>query len=361
MKIAVLFPQDAPPVAWSLGRGIVHEISRMGNEVLVIPLPTSRPINESAQEQKRFQLLIDAKKKELPKIEVIAQCDAVIVSGPEHIGPWIEEVYEKYAWTREVKCPKAAWLHESMERDDYNIDFDAISWIADEWFFPAIQDAERYDQQMFAPGRAHWLPFGVDTTIFQPLVDAPEMIDLGRSYDEWAGKTLDCAFIGSLYQKRIAFLNALSRHDHPPIRLANVVGQDIHGYDAAEWTHRYVSNLREIKVLLNLPSMSKLLVPRVYEALATGTFLMSPILAPDGGVNRNMLPFEDGELLWYRPSNLPRIAQLLHEWSSVAKDEERRKIAAAGCAKVHKEHSLEKRLTEMLAKMKIGAGMEATD
>jgi spore maturation protein CgeB len=357
MKIAVLFPHDSPTVAWSLSRGIEKTLARMGHEVLAIPIPTTRPADDSAQEQKRFRVMIEQKKKQLPLIEEIAKCDAVIVSGPEHIAPWIEEVYEKYEWTRQVTCPKAAWLHESMERDDYQIDFEAIQWVATDWFFPAIQDAERYDQEMFVKGHAYWLPFGVDTEIFKPFISHVENTDERGWHlkEEYNVQTFDVAFIGSLYPKRIAFLTALSRHDHPPIRLANVVGQDIHGYDPLEWTKRYASNLREVKVLLNLPSMSKLVVPRVYEVLACGTFLMTPMLPPDGGANRNMTLFDGSELLWYRSSNLPLIAQLLHEWSSPAKDEERRRMAAAGCAKVQKEHSLEKRLTEMLEKIKVNA------
>lgn len=344
MKIAVVFPMDAPTVAWSLGRGIERTLGRMGHEVLAIPMPTSRPLSDSEQEQKRFRLMIEQKKKQLPLIEEVAKCDAVIVSGPEHVSPWIEEVYEKYEWTRQVTCPKAAWLHESMERDDYQVDFEAIQWVANEWFFPAIQDAERYDQECFIKGRAHYLPFGVDTSVFFPAFDLRPVFDV--------------AFIGSLYPKRIAFLTALGRHDHPPIRIGNVVIQDLHGYGHEESTQRYVQNLREVKVLFALPSMSRLIVPRIYEAMACGTFVYAPMLAPDGGASRNMIGLED--VVFYRPSNLPLIAQSLHKWISPEQEQERQGIAR-GLAEKAESYSIEKRLTEMLAKMKVDCEIEATD
>ena len=352
-KIALLFPMDAPQVSWNLGRGIEATLRRMGYEVLAIPIPTTQPLSEHPQEQKRFRMMIEAKKKELPKIEDIARCDAVIVSGPEHVAPWIEEVYEKYEWTRIADVPKAAWLHESCERDDYQIDLEAIEWVAKEWFFPAFQDAERYGQEMFKGEHAHYLPFGVDEAMFHPwpTINLPPLHYFG------------VAFIGNLYQKRVAFLQALGRHDHPPIKIGNAVIQDLFGYQHEQSARRYVENIRDVKVFFALPSMSRLLVPRIFEVLACGTFLFAPLLPSDGGANQNLKLLDEIGIPWYRPSNLPHVAQMLHEWISPEKSKQRQEIAARGCEIVRREHTLEKRLAEMLAKLGVGVPqeIEATD
>lgn len=332
MKIAFLFPMDASFMAWNMGRGIVRAMERMGIQVLSIPLPT----NAQASQQQ-----FDAARKALPTIERIRECDAVLTSGPEHVGPWIEAIYERYEW-RNLNIPTAAWLHESTERDDYQIDFEAIQWIARDWFFPAIQDAEKHDQEMFAKDHSHWLPFGVDTEMFcHPS-------RLGR----YGGSEFDVAFIGLIYPKRLAFLQAISRHEIPPIRLGKVEIQDLHGYDHEGSTRRYVENLRAIKVFFNLPALSRLIVNKVTEVMACGGFLLTPMLSPDGGANRNMALFESGtHLVYYRPSNTPYIAQLLREWISKEMDAERDKIAEAGFRLVQEKHTLEKRVAEILTKM----------
>jgi hypothetical protein len=336
MKIAVLFPMDSPQMSWNLGRGLVATLERMGIQTLPIPLPTLR---EASQHQ------FDEAKRLAPPLAMLKACDAVITTGPEHIGPWIEAMYERYEW-RGLGIPTAAWMHESTEREDYSVDFESIEWIGHDWFFPAIQDAEKFDQEMFVQGRSHYLPFGVDAEMFQPI---DSRADWTSEYAEFG-----IAFMGLLYPKRIAFLQAVSKHQHPPIRMGTVMIQDLRGYQHEEATRRYVENLHSIKVFLNLPTLSRLLVTKVYEVLACGGFLLTPELPPDGGVARNMAAFESGKhLIYYRSSHTPYVAQLLREWSSPEFAQRRDAIAVAGCLEVRKKHSLEVRLTELLTKMGI--------
>ena len=125
---------------------------------------------------------------------------AFLISGPEHIAPWIEHVYGMYEW-KQLPGAKLAWLHESMNRDDFKIDFDSIKWVADQWFFPAIQDAEKHDQEMFKKDHSHYLPFGVDEGIFKPRLVSADNI-------ECASKEFDVAFMGMMYPKRTAWLNS---------------------------------------------------------------------------------------------------------------------------------------------------------
>ena len=328
MRIAFLYPQDSVGLPWSMGQGVIDTLMRTGNEVLFVRMPT---LTQASRRQ------FEEFKRLAPPIEKLMECDALIVSGPEHIAPWIEAAYERYEWKR-LNIPTAAWLHECSEREDYTIDFDSIKWIARDWFFPAIQDAEKHDQEVFAKGNSHWLPFGVDTEMFKPVI-------FPVAYD--------VAFIGGLYDKRIAYLQALARHDHPPIRMGNVSVYGLSGYDNRQSTERYVRDICSMKIFFNLPAMSKMLTPKVFEVMACGTFLLSPQLPPETGANRNMALFDEKHLVYYRPSNLAYVAQLLRDWNGSDHDERRAEIRAQALAEIRTKHSLESRLAEMFEKMAI--------
>jgi len=345
MKIAVFYPKNQF-VSWSMSTGLCEALTRMGHEVLPVVMPTE----QSASEQRLAQV-----RAESPQYEALKKADLVLVSGPEHIGPWIDAVYGKQEW-KDVGAPRAAWAHESRDRDDGGgIDFEPLKWITDHWFFPATQDAEFYDQECFFEGRTTWLPFGVDTEVFYP--DKPLDHDggiYGLTAPGYKQEHYDLAFIGSLYPKRRVYLQSISRHNHPPIRLGNVGIHDLGGYRDKDSAQLLADNYRSIKVFLNLPSLSRLLVSKVYEVMACGTFLLTPMPAPEGGVSKNMAAFHSGEhLIYYRPSHTGGVAQLLREWSSPEKDAEREKIAKAGCREVHARHSLEVRFEQMFAAMGI--------
>jgi hypothetical protein len=335
MKIAVLYPQDNISCSWNMGPGICNTLERMGFECVRVPMPTIREPN-----RRQF----DEAKRSCPPLSILKGCDGVITSGPEHIGPWVSEIYERYEWKALTdNLPTAAWLHESTEREDYQIDFDGIKWVAKDFFFPGIQDAEKHDQDMFAAGHSHYLPLGVDICMFR------HPSHLGRTPKRGG---YDVGFIGGLYPRRVAFLQALSRHNHPPVRIANISVQDIDGYNAMDSTERYAEGIRSIRVFFNLPAMSRMLVSKVFEVMACGGFLLTPQLPLEGGVGKNMLLFETGRhLVYYRASNLPFVAQLLRDWSSQEKDVERRAIAEEGFKEVIAKHTLEHRLTAMLTTM----------
>lgn len=343
MRIAV-FISNNPTSGWNMGYGIINTLRRMGphdrlgllgNKVLCVPMPTE--VEMPTEQLNNFR-------RQLPSLDFIKKnMDAIIVSGPEHIGPWIAQCYGIDNW-KQVDIPKAVWLHESTVREDYRIEFDDIKWLGDQFFFPAIQDADWHDQEVFAKDRSHFLPFGVDTQIFKPQAASSPLI-----------KNFDVGFIGMMYPKRASFLMALRKHKIPPIRHGNCNIQSLHGYDWEGSMRLLASNTREVKVFFNLPAMSRLLVAKVFETMACGTFLMTPELPDDRGAQKNMELFKHGEhLAYYSPSHLGMVAQMLREWISPEKDAEREKIAAAGCALVHKYHSLEVRLTELLAKLKVG-------
>jgi hypothetical protein len=338
MKLALFF-SNSPLAGWSMGPGLVNTLRREGHAVIAVPTPT---------EQEAPPKVIEAVKARMPVPEVLKGQDAIIVSGPEHIGPWIDACYGKYEW-KNLGVPRAAWLHESCNREDYNIDFDAIKWLADEWFFPAIQDAEFHDQEMFAAGRSHYLPFGVDTEIFKPH----PLVNENIAHQNWdVPKTFDVGFLGLMYEKRAFFLRSLARHNIPPIRTGMCAIQDIRGYDHEGSMRLLAENTRQIKVFLNLPSLSRLLVSKITETLAVGTFLMTPAL-PEQAVANMALFTHNEHLIYYSPSNLGLLAQWLREWVSPDRDAERQRISENGCRLVHEKHSLKVRLAELLAKMAV--------
>ena len=253
-----------------------------------------------------------------------------------------------------------------MRREDQNIDFDTIKTVADHWFFPGIQDAEMHDQEPFAKGRSYWLPLGVDTEIFKPrsrMIMTPSKGTINT--DHVTGvltprfvdniHEFDIAFVGLLYPKRQVFMQAVARHDHPPIRIGGCSIQDIRGFDERGTAERLAENYRAIKVFFNMPALSGMLVSKVYEVMACGTFLLTPELPKDFGVSQNMKLFQHGiHLVYYSPSNTPYIAQLLRESISEEYAEKRQAIAERGCHEVHEKHSLKMRMEQMLAMAGIG-------
>lgn len=340
MKVGFLYPKSEW-AAWSLTHGITNTLRAMGHEVVPGEMPT-----EGIENLPRAAF--DRITAKLPALKTLKECDAVLISGPEHIAPWLNAVYGKYEW-KNLGVPKAAWWHESMFREDYTLDWDNVGMWADENFVPAYQDADWLSQPMFAGEHVHWLPFGVDTEVFRPYSATEECYAVLKPglRTSWP-----IAFVGLVYDKRAKFLDALSQCNIPAIRIGNVKVQDLAGLDPVENVQRLANNYRRIGVFFNLPAMSKLLVTKIYEVMACGTFVLTPMLANEKGIEQNMKPFHDREhLVYYRGANLVDVARALRHWSAPENQDEREKIAAAGCKEVHEKHSLRVRLETILSKM----------
>ncbi len=239
MRLAVFFPASLFS-AWACSYGLVECLRRMGHEVKAIPLDpaTTSPFLGGSPH---------------------SEYDGVILSGPEHIARLVKK----------TSTPTVAWLHETVEREDYGkLDVDAIKRSADIVFCPAIQD-EKYGFR--------YLPFGVDTNIFKPTVT------------KWDGefhpppKSIDAAFIGLLYPKRQAFLAELKKHGVNLVT-GNVQVLELGGVNPRKTAELYAENIRKIKVFVNLPTLSQLAVTKIYEVLACGT----PILTPEVSDMRNL-------------------------------------------------------------------------
>lgn len=375
MKIAFLWCGSIT-AGWSAGDGLANAISKAGHQILRIPRG----------------------RQECPLVTVQALnvADAIIVSGPEHIfrsqikgdGPNIYTFTDKeltiYEWMHEVKPPKIFMYHESNHREDQTFGFDEFLHLADYHFFPAVQDAETYDQEHFAKGRSFWLPFGVDTDIFKPLKCHHCDYGLGKflgmrepkpgetvkdftentckfclgTRTEPSPKDIEVGFVGMMYPKRTQFVQHLSEHMRagrdPWLVIGNVQIMDMDGPSWTDQANRLAWNYRRCKVFFNFPAYSELLVSKVAEVMACGTFILTPML--EGAAEPNCVFQHAKELAYYRPQNLPFLVQTMREFAE--RDDSRERIAAAGMAKVHEKYSLKVQIPEILSKCKLDVKKE---
>lgn len=349
MKIAVCYPGGIE-AAWSVSDGITNTLRRMRHTV--VDIPVGRPGSAGFQ------------------VREINGCDLIIVTGLEHFQRNPAFGFNLEAWNA-LKPPKFAWYHESFFRDDVTFNFRDLETLADEHFFPAVQDAEMFNATHFnAKGRCHWMPFGVDTEVFRPESCRACGIKFSLGQDstvfaernsavsgcpECAGtgwgqniKTLPIGFIGLLYEERQAFIRALTPHVKSPavrITIGNVVVKDMDGLDHKATVERLAANYRKIKLFLNLPAKSRLLVTKVYEVMACGTALMTPLLPRDSAKNTEIFT-DKKHLLYYQKNHVGGVNQILEKY--VQDDIAREVIAVAGCREVHEKHSLKVRMEEML-------------
>lgn len=364
-KICLLYP-GTTTAAWSCSDGIVTTLRKMGYKVLEFPRGRA----------------------DSPKItlEAINKADLFLISGLEHllrVPPlmFLEELFDikdfkmdsnltplervVQIWEREIKVPVAVYYHESFVRPDYTMDFTAMRPFGQEHFFPAVQDAETFDEEHFgAHGHCHWLPFGVDTDVFRPM---PCFSCSGRGFklltndqcDKCLGsgqadpvKTADIAFIGLMYGPRQQFLQRLQPHLKDVAIIAGGVQlrdlPDIAYADGIPWeemARRLASNYRKCKVFFNLPSLSQHLVTKVFEVMACGTFLVTPAL--EGSAQKNMELFTHNKhLIYYKELNHAFTNQILREF--LAREKDREAIAMAGMHEVRTKHSLKQRLEQIL-------------
>jgi hypothetical protein len=299
MRLACFHPASVF-CAWSVATGLADTFHRMGHETTGFPIDvTKQAINPALY----------------PTYEQLRGFDGIVVSGPEHVRGHLLQLYP--AW-RKLSVPKVAWLHETVEREDYGrMDIEAIREFADKTFCGGIQDV-KYGLE--------WLPFGVDTAVFKP---------------DWKqAKQYDLAFIGLLYPKRAEFLKKLQPHlNGITFLLGNVQVLDLGGVRVRETAALYADNLRKIKVFLNLPSLTEVAVTKVYEALACGAFLITPAIPEVRNFDGIHAHFYDRD----RPADLvERVRYCLEH------EEERAQAINLCCDQIHRLHRLELRCEVLL-------------
>lgn len=315
MKIALFYPKNMFASWYALG-GYRSTLTRMGHDVLDCPLPGNEVSN------------VEQVRETLPTIDVLNSCDCVFLTFAEYVVPWLSAVYGLDNWSK-LKVAIVARFDESFDRDDlkHRMIWGELNKWAQHFSFPAAQDADLYG------GR--WEPFGADETVFHPGLP---------------NKLYGLGFIGSVYPKRIEYMRALAPHIRDiPFHCAPVVVQDLSGAPATGYarlqTDLLADNYRKIKVFFCLPPMSNLIVAKVFEVMAAGTFIMYPRLA--GDARKNLLLFQhEKHLVYYTPGDYMGNAEAIRYWLS--HDKERDAITSQGGALVRRQYTLSAMLERIL-------------
>ena len=303
-NIVVFHNTAAIGSAWCCAEGIVSGLRELGYNVIDGGNPA---------------------KSHIP-VGLLHQADLILLGAPEWFGSALWRHYGS-EWRR-LKARKAAWYAESFHRDDRDFDFGIVRDLADAHYFPAIQDAEEFGGQ--------WLPFGVDTSVFRPRPVATQH---------------DAAFLGSMYQKRVEYI---ARIKYPLTRIQSVSSNDVRkSFELL--SEAYGST----KIFVNLPAYSRLLVTKVTEVMASGTFLMTPRL-DHPSAERNMLPFQSGRhLVYFDPEAPEELADLIRYY--LENPLERQAIADAGRAEVVENHAMQLPLLKIIRDAEASAPAEAVD
>ena len=297
-KVAVFHNMAQVGSAWCCAEGIVETLRRQNYDVLNCGNPLHTPV----------------------PLKMLEEADLIILGAPEWYAEALTSCYGA-AWAQ-LKAPKVAWYAESAFRDDRFFDFAGCRHIADLHYFPAFQDAETFGGE--------WLPFGADTTVFFPRP---------------VQKTVDTAFLGTLYLKRTEYLRSIDF----PITILPPVHQPDPRQSFSLLAEAYAS----MRIFVNMPAYSRLLVTKVTEVMACRTMLVTPRIDHPSGC-RNMLQFTDGKHLVFYDQDKPLELRALLEYF-LHHPEERDEIAATGCDEVQRSHTLLHRVMRMVADAEIFA------
>jgi len=303
MRLAYWYPSSTF-TAWSITHGAVDALRRMGHEVLDCGIVAgTQSLN----------------RPEYPSLAQLGEMDGIIISGPEYMEKYITALYPEWG---KLKVPKAAWMHETVKREDYgSINMESVKRLADITYCPAIQDT--------AYGLA-FLPFGVDTEVFRP--------------EPKVERDIQACFIGLLYQKRQNYLARITPHlGKIELKLGNVEVKEGGMVHIRKTALAYADVLRRIKVFVNLPSLSQLLVTKIYEVAASGACMVTPILKGIAGGNHEYLR---GNICFYDEEDPASAAKMVE--SLLSNDENRACLADTACKQMHSEHRIELRLQKIL-------------
>jgi hypothetical protein len=299
----------------------------MGHTVLDCPFPGNTVQN------------IEQVASKMPTIAQLMECDIILATYMEYVQPWLKAIYPVAEWSRLMRSvPVIARFDESMDRGDLGLPArvrELIGW-ANHWSWPAAQDAEKYGGE--------WLPYGADTTIFNPFGNGDITIDKTDSVP----KKYDLAFIGTLYPKRHEYLTKLINHvgKGTIFHCGNVMVQDLGGIRERETTELLAENYRQIKIFFCLPPMSRLLVEKIFDIMASDTLVMYPRFPGDAAKNCSIFE-DDKHIVYYEygffANNGKQVKYYLEH------PDETQRIAKAGGELVRSQYTLELMLKKMLS------------
>ena len=315
MKVVAYFIRNTL-AGWFANGGYQRALERMGHDVTVCAFPRNAVHD------------VDAVRENAPSLATLADCDVILSLYHEYTQPWLEAVYGFEAWQK--LAPKVvARFDESMDRTDLDLPRrvpELLKW-ASHYSFPAVQDAKKYGGE--------WHSYGADCEMFFPIYQNE-------------GKAYDVAFIGSLYQIRMEYLKRLAEsvQGRMPFHCGSVGVQTLGGMRQPESTQLLAEEYRKIKVFFCLPPMSRLIVAKVFDVMACGTFVMYPRLP--GELRENLSIFEDKKhIVYYEPGHFRENGKQIARW--LADDSGRESIARLGCQLVREKYTLENMLTSIMS------------
>lgn len=325
MKIALFYPVNMY-AGWYACGGYLSALGRMRHEVVNCGLPGN---------QVKW---VDELRKSLPTIEQLNTCDVVLSAYHEYVQPWLKQIYGFEAWSK-LRVPVIGRFDESMDRFDLKLEHrmtELLNWL-DYWSFPTIQDARTY--------HGEWILYGSDTRMFHPRPGGLTASGEDRRYN--------LAFIGSMYPLRVQYLEKLGPHVRSDLTFmcGPVAVQDLGGINLTESTQLLAREYRRIKVFFCLPGMARMILAKVFDVMACGTFVMVPKLY--GSAKDNLDIFEDGQhVVYYDVGQMVKNAEQIHYW--VDHDDERERIANAGCDRIFESFTIERMLTRILEPANLG-------
>lgn len=275
--------------AWSVAGGIPYTLKRMGHEVFDVNVNDHFPHYD----------------------ELIAfRPDLIIFSGLEWCYQTVRNFYDSNL--RDL-APMAVLYHESLHRDDRDWNFDEFKDLGDVHFFPAAQDAEKYNGE--------WLPFGVDVSIFYP-----------RPIE----KLYDYGFIGNIYDKRKPAWDELN--NHIPVQKIDAP----FAYNDFATAYNLADAYQKCRVFINLPTLSRLNVTKVTEVMACGIPLVTPL--PETTQDT----FASAHHLMYY-----RVVRDGAEWAKwlLRNPEAAEYMSSSALREVRDKHRLDQRLQDVLDRM----------
>jgi spore maturation protein CgeB len=145
--------------------------------------------------------------------------------------------------------------------------------------------------------------------------------------------------MGLLYPKRIEFIKRLESE----VTYIHSVSDPDPRASFSQLNSRYNS----IEVFMNFPALSRLLVTKVYEVMASKCLLLQPQL-DDPAAAKNMSLFIDKtHIVYYDYNNPKNISDLCHYFS--VNQAERNEIVESGYKEIVTKHDLNIRVKKILA------------
>ena len=280
MRILCITP-SSEWMPYSLSHGLIPTLQRLGHEPkhLIVPDTDFKPIARYGDAPLR-EARESAKRTEL-----------VLVTAAEKIDT---------AFWKDAPCPKALWFTDATGRKDteYTPRYLYCQSLTPHLFFPAAQDAQSFS--------AHFLPFGVDVSIFHPM---PEV-----------KKQHGPSFIGHLYGARKQWLlnlrSAGLQIETPDTTHPHWLPNHRHARARASELARLYNACTHI---INLPAACQVYGTRVTEAMACGIPLLNPTFPDFAAENRNAFLHPPREYDPRDPSTLRELLWCTHKLESHAK------------------------------------------